>query len=88
MFPDIIGEKLEEAWEEQDISKFNALLDLQKRYADGEDTKLNLFIIAEKQKKLNEMRETIFKIRQRHQMLTPIEIRLYEVEKFLRDQER
>ncbi|GAH93563.1 unnamed protein product [marine sediment metagenome] len=60
---DVIKEKLEEAWEDQDIPKFNALLDLQKRYADGEDTELNLFIRSENLKKLNELTQIILKIK-------------------------
>ncbi|GAI67441.1 unnamed protein product [marine sediment metagenome] len=80
----IIEEKLEEAWEEQDIPKFNALLDLQKRYENGEDGALNLFINAENNKKLNEVRLILEKkIRHDALMSTPISQRIAEIEIFL-----
>ena len=34
---DKINNQMEEAWNEKDISKFNQLLCLKKRYQDGED---------------------------------------------------
>ncbi|GAI73525.1 unnamed protein product [marine sediment metagenome] len=85
----IIKEKLEEAWEEQDIPKFNSLLDLQKRYEDGEDGALNLFINAENNKRLNEVRQIVEKkIRHDALMSTPISQRIAEVEIFLRREEK
>ncbi len=85
---DIIKEKLEEAWEEQDIPKFNALLDLQKRYEEGEDSALNLFIIAEKQKKLNEVKKIIERIKEQEREKIPIHFRIAQVEEFLKNERK
>jgi len=88
---DIIEEKLKEAWEEQDIPKFNSLLDLKKRYDEGEDTDLNLFFLEENSKrdeKLIKVLEPVVKKIELQKDLDNIKInqRIVEIENFLKSQ--